>query len=349
MAIVRTGGALPRAGARRAGRGGDDRLHQLPRARRQPQRRRQRLPPELRPDPGEPALLARPLLQRPGLGRPGGRRLPRRGPADRQPRLGRRQRRGRRPRRPRPRDAGGALPRARRGPGRRPAARGDLDRRQRHPRRSPARAAFAAQARGVAEAVGDVATGLLRSRVARLPDPQPPRHRRDPEVRRRSRRRPLRDPRHQGLQPRARRPDRGAARRRRPRQEGERLRPLQRPARPPEALRRAQHHDPLPRRGRQSLRPPAGPAPRLLRRDPPEPGGAPAHRRGGDGQDRPARRHARRRRPRRRSAARRPRGCSSPALLSLAGLGARYQRSSRGPSTAPSPVTARIASPYQMA
>ena len=57
----------------------------------------------LRPRAGEPALLERPLLQRPGLGRPGGRRLPRDGHADRQPRLGRRQGALRPRRDPRPR------------------------------------------------------------------------------------------------------------------------------------------------------------------------------------------------------------------------------------------------------
>ena len=135
---------------------------------------------------------------------------------------------------------------------RRPAAGGDLDRRQRRPR--PRRQQRRSRRRRATRPSGSATSRRPRRSGARdFLILYASRHRRDPEVRRRPRRRPFRDPRHQGLQPRARRPDRGAARRRRP---GRKCRTstalFNDLLDAPEALRRAQHDDPLPRRGRQS-------------------------------------------------------------------------------------------------
>ena len=285
---------------------------------------------ELRPDPGEPALLARPLLQRPGLGRPGGRRLPRRGPADRQPRLGRRQRRGRRPRRSRPRDAGGALPRARRGPGRRPAARGDLDRRQRHPRpRRPERRSRQGPRRGASGSATSrpacCAAGSRDFLILNLPDIGAiPKYGDDPADGRSATR---------GTKAFNRELDAQIASLR---DEGARVRKVNVYGLFNDLLAHPRRYGvrntttPCLDEDDNPCWPPAGPSPRLLRRDPPEPGGSPAHRRGGDGQDRPARRHARRRRPRRRSAAR-VRGA------------ARRRAARRSPASAPATSAAAVA------
>ena len=225
MRIGRAAALLPGAGGTPAG-GGDDRLHELPCARRQPQRRRQRLPAELRAG----SRRARPTGAAAS-------RTARSGPTGWPDAF---------------RDDG--LPTGNHAWGGSNVAGGGIDVPDlvdaggRATARStttgvgdrPLVAIWSggndvldiAGSSGVrrrrratsAERLGDVATGLAPRGtrdflILNLPDIGA-----IPKFARRPRRRPLRDPRHQGVQPRARRPDRGAARRRRPRAEGERLR-----------------------------------------------------------------------------------------------------------------------------